>query len=234
MIELDFFSINIFSWVKKKDWTNKTFKRKVFLNVNVLCWANWDESCSDVSITFPLLIRWGRHRPPAHYWENIVEVISLALWFPPRTNSGFATAPTVTQVLGDSVHSTQRVGALFVCLVGIFTSSSTTSLYRGRAPRQSVWQFYLLPHMIQSWETMTSVSAGHIILTPIQPLGSGRPQRESNTGPPHQESHALPTELPRPPKWLSDVWFLMVSVFVQRAWLFACSNSIFDVIIVLN
>ena len=34
---------------------------------------------------------------------------------------------------------------------------------------------------------MTSVSAGHIILTPTQPVGSGRPQRESNHGPPHQE-----------------------------------------------
>ena len=52
--------------------------------------------------------------------------------------------------------------------------------------------------MRQSWETMTSVSAGHIILTPTQPVGSGRPQRESNQGPPHQSS-SLPTELPRPP-----------------------------------
>ena len=53
--------------------------------------------------------------------------------------------------------------------------------------------------MRHSWETMTSVSAGHIILTPTQPVGSGRPQRESNSGPPHQESCALPTELPSPP-----------------------------------
>ena len=45
--------------------------------------------------------------------------------------------------------------------------------------------------------TMTSYSAGHIILTPTQPVGSGRPQRESNPGSPHQESRALPTELPR-------------------------------------
>ena len=43
-----------------------------------------------------------------------------------------------------------------------------------------------------------SVSAGHIILTPTQPVGSGRPQRESNLGPPHQESRSLPTELLRP------------------------------------
>ena len=46
---------------------------------------------------------------------------------------------------------------------------------------------------------MTSVSAGHIILTPTQPVGSGRPQRGSNPGPPHPESRALPTEL-HPPK----------------------------------
>ena len=46
--------------------------------------------------------------------------------------------------------------------------------------------------MRQSWETMTSVSAGHIIQTPTQPVGSGWPQRESNPGPPHQESRALP------------------------------------------
>ena len=54
--------------------------------------------------------------------------------------------------------------------------------------------------MRQSWETTTSVSTGHIILTPTQQVGSGRPQRESNLGFPHQELSALPTELPRPPK----------------------------------
>ena len=83
-------------------------------------------------------------------------------------------------------------------LVGFLTSSSTTRLYRGRAARQSVWQFYVLPHSKQRGETMTSVSAGHIILTPTQPVRSRWPQRESNSGPPHQESRALPTELPRP------------------------------------
>ena len=50
--------------------------------------------------------------------------------------------------------------------VWLVTSSSITRLYRGRAPRQSVYQFYVLPHMRQSWETMTSVSAGNILLTP--------------------------------------------------------------------
>ena len=86
------------------------------------------------------------------------------------------------------------------CLFCLFSFlTSTTRLYRGRVPRQSVWQFYVLLHMRQSWETMTSVSAGHIILTPTQPVGSGRPQQESNPRPPHQESRALPTELPCPP-----------------------------------
>ena len=89
---------------------------------------------------------------------------------------------------------------MFVCLVGFLTSSSTTRLYRRRAPRQSVWQFYVLSHMRQSFETVTSVSAGHIILTsPTQPVGSGRPQWQSNPGPPHQELRALPTDLSRPP-----------------------------------
>ena len=84
-------------------------------------------------------------------------------------------------------------------LFGILVSLSTTRLYRGRAPRQSVWQFYVLPHTRQSWETMTSVSDGHIILTPTQPVRSGRPQRKLNPRPPHHELHALQIELPCPP-----------------------------------
>ena len=59
--------------------------------------------------------------------------------------------------------------------------------------------------MRQSWETMTSVSAGHIIQTPTQPVGSGRPQRESNPGPPHQESRALPQSY-RAPRVCVCVW----------------------------
>ena len=55
--------------------------------------------------------------------------------------------------------------------------------------------------MRQSWETMNSVSAGHIILTLTQPVGSGRPQPESNPGTPHQELPTLQTELfPPPPR----------------------------------
>ena len=38
---------------------------------------------------------------------------------------------------------------------------------------------------------MTFVSVVHIILTPTQPVGSQRPQRESNPGPPHQKPRPL-------------------------------------------
>ena len=76
-------------------------------------------------------------------------------------------------------------------------SSSTTRLYRGQVLRLNSDNL-LLPHTRQSWETMTSVSAGHIILTPTQSVGRGRPQRESNPAPRHQESCALPNKLPPP------------------------------------
>ena len=58
--------------------------------------------------------------------------------------------------------------------------------------------------MRQSWETMTSVSAGHIIRSPTQPVGSGRPQRESNPGPPHQESRALQQSYRAPRKFCNQ------------------------------
>ena len=46
---------------------------------------------------------------------------------------------------------------------------------------------------------MTFVLAGHIILTPTQPVGSGRPQQESNPGVVHSTDWATP-----PPA--RDVW----------------------------
>ena len=46
---------------------------------------------------------------------------------------------------------------------------------------------------------MASASAGHIILSPTQLVGSGRLLRRSNPGPHYQESRAIPTELPPPP-----------------------------------
>ena len=103
----------------------------------------------------------------------------------------------------------ESTGLRFVCLFGFLTSSSTTRLYRGRAPRQSVWQFYVLPHEAGVGDHDFCLSRSHYTDTD-QPVGSGRPQRESNPGlasswylskpgPPHQESRALPTELTPPP-----------------------------------
>ena len=87
-----------------------------------------------------------------------------------------------------------------VCLFGWLVSQHPHQQLGYIADRSKDWRLttiYVLPHTRQSWETITSVSARHIILTPTPPAGGGRPQRKSNPGPPHQESHALPTELSR-------------------------------------
>ena len=83
----------------------------------------------------------------------------------------------------------------WVCwLVGwFFDVFVKTRLYRRWVQRLTSDNFYVLPH----GQTMTSISTGHIIMTPTQPVRSGRQQRESNPGPSHQELRALPTELPR-------------------------------------
>ena len=83
-------------------------------------------------------------------------------------------------------RQTDRQRVLFVWLVGFLTSSSTTRLYRGQAPRLSFRQYYALPHTRQSWETMTSVSAGHIIRTPTQPPSSR--ERAATAGIGHRTS----------------------------------------------
>ena len=71
-----------------------------------------------------------------------------------------------------------------VSLFGFSTSSSATGLYRRRvAAKTDVWQPYVLPQR-QRGETMTSVSADHIILTPTQPVGCGRPEQGTNPRPP--------------------------------------------------
>ena len=102
----------------------------------------------------------------------------------------------------------KKILHLSACLFGLLTSLSTIRLYCGRAPGQSIWQFSVLPHMRQLGDH-DFVSAGHLILTPSQPVGSGRPQWKSNPGPPHQEPRALPTELlrPPPPPSLSTICF---------------------------
>ena len=85
-----------------------------------------------------------------------------------------------------------------VCLFGFLKSSSTSRLYRGRAPRQSVWQFYVLPHMRQSWETMSATDLAHdddkgkeetivkwcktTLVTVIHPFTSSHCKPHSNLG----------------------------------------------------
>ena len=63
---------------------------------------------------------------------------------------------------------------------------------------------------------MTSVSAGHIILTPTQPVGSGRPQQGSNPGPPNQESRTLPTELRRSPRIGNEKKIIIIVVKKEK------------------
>ena len=92
------------------------------------------------------------------------------------------------------------VCCLFVCLVGFFTSSSTTRLYSGLVPRLRSDNFTCW----ESGETMTSVPAGHIIRTATQPVGSGRPQRGSHPGPPHQVTCALYRLSYRAPLYAAD------------------------------
>ena len=71
---------------------------------------------------------------------------------------------------------------------------------------------------------MTSVSAGHIILTPTKQVGSGRPQRELNPGPPNQELHALQTEL-LPPRIFQGVNSLRLPRF--KLWFCHCLGIVF-------
>ena len=83
---------------------------------------------------------------------------------------------------------------IFVCLFGFLTSSPTTRLYRGRAP--------FLRTILRAATHETELGDHDFCLSRLHytdndpPIGSGRSQRESNPGPPHQETRALPTELP--------------------------------------
>ena len=73
------------------------------------------------------------------------------------------------------LHTSRRTqhGDSFVCLVGFLTSSSTTRLYCGRAPRQGVSQFYLLPHMRQSWGTNQEFCLNRLHYTDTDPRAGG-------------------------------------------------------------
>ena len=69
-----------------------------------------------------------------------------------------------------------------VCLFGFLTSALATRLSHGQLQRMTPDNFT----QKQSGKTMTSFSAGHIILTPIQPAGSGLLERGSKLRPPDQ------------------------------------------------
>ena len=105
-----------------------------------------------------------------------------------------------TLTVGSSTRPFYRFKSKFGtrCLFDFLTSSLTTRLYRGRVPRLTSDNCTCC-HTRDCGETMTSVSAGHIILTPTQQVGSGRSQRGFYPGPPHLELRALLSELPPPP-----------------------------------
>ena len=106
--------------------------------------------------------------------------------------------------------------SIFLGLVGVLTSPSITRLYHGRAPRQSVWQFLrAVTHETETGDHDFCLSRSHYTaLTPTQPVGSGRPERESSPGPPHQESCALPTELWRPLSAMDNIKLFHSVLFI--------------------
>ena len=95
-----------------------------------------------------------------------------------------------------------------LCLKLPSETKSTCIFIDSQRPRQ---QLGYLADVFQGWhltfsraatqrrseDTMTSASAGHIILTPTQPEATDRPEFGSTPRPPDPESRALPTELPR-------------------------------------
>ena len=87
--------------------------------------------------------------------------------------------------------------SLFLCLIGFLTSSSTTRLSRRKVPKL-MSKILHADTQRQSGETMTSILAVHIILTPTQPVGSRRQQQGSIPRPLDQKSRALPSEIPQP------------------------------------
>ena len=75
----------------------------------------------------------------------------------------------------------------FVCMVGFLKSLSATRLYRGLI----LTILHAATHEIECGDHDFCLS-----LSPIQPVGSGYTQRESNPRQPHLELCALLTELP--------------------------------------
>ena len=72
----------------------------------------------------------------------------------------------------------------------------------------------MLPHETERGDHDFCPSRSHYTETPTQPVGSGWPQRESCPRSPHQESRALPTEIPRTPSNSGNSHVVVVKVVV--------------------
>ena len=85
----------------------------------------------------------------------------------------------------------------FVCSFDFLKSSSRG--YHGRPQDRASDNFMCCHTWDRAGRPWLLSQLVTLYCTPNKAIGSGRPQQESNPGPPHQESRALPTELPAPP-----------------------------------
>ena len=86
---------------------------------------------------------------------------------------------------------------LFVCLVCLVSWRPRQLLgYIADGPQDRASDNFTCCHTWAGRQWLLSQPV--TLLTPTQPVGSGRPQPQSNSGPPYQESRALPTELSHP------------------------------------
>ena len=96
---------------------------------------------------------------------------------------------------------------VFVCLVGFLTSSSTTRVYLGRALRERERLTILRAATYETERGHHDFCLSRSHYTDIDPTSRGLAATAgTNPGPPHQESCALPTELPRP-RYLKKFFF---------------------------
>ena len=87
--------------------------------------------------------------------------------------------------------------SLFVCLFGFLTSSPTTWLYLAEGPQN--WHLTITSAATEQGDHDFCLSQSHY--TDTHPTSWERAATAAiNPRPPDQESHALPTELLRPPK----------------------------------
>ena len=92
-----------------------------------------------------------------------------------------------------------HVALSFVCLVGwfLYVLVSYKVISRTGPKTERLTILRAATHETELGDHDFCLSRSHYTDTD-RPVGSGWPQRESNPGPPHQESSAVSTELPRP------------------------------------